>query len=90
MLYTIKMSQELRDRTNQIWRQISSIQNSQHRRDLEKMYNHAEHLLTKISQEHVECRRLHRKTARLGELEQETVEILDQIEQYITLAYLSG
>lgn len=84
------MSQELRDRANQIWMQISSIQNTQHRRDLEKMFQNAERSLTRISQERVECRRLNRETARLGELERETEEILSNLEQYLTLAYLSG
>lgn len=90
MLYTTSMSQELRQRADQIWIQISSIQNPQSRIDLGRMYKNVEALLTEISREEVECRRLHRETNRLEELRAKTDERLLQIEQYITLAHLYG
>lgn len=82
------MDQELRQQANQIWTQISGICDSQVRRDLERMFRVAERMLSEISQEEVECRRLHRETIRLVELRTNTQERLLQIEQYITMALL--
>jgi len=88
MLYNVAMDQELRQRANEIWIQISKIQDPCVRHDLERMFRVAEKMLSEISQEMVECRRLHRETARLGELRSSTHERLVQIEQYITMALL--
>lgn len=83
------MDQDLRQRANEIWIQISKITDLRVRRDLERMFHVAEKLLAQISQEMVECRRLHRETARLSELRTKTQERLLQIEQYLTMALLA-
>lgn len=82
------MDQELRQRANEIWIQISGIQDLCVRRDLECMFRVFERMLDKISQEMVECRRLHRETVRLVELRDQVQKKLSQIEQYITMALL--
>jgi predicted nucleic acid-binding Zn-ribbon protein len=88
MLYNVAMDQELRQRADEIRIQISKIPHSRVRQDLERMFRVAEKMLAEISQEMVECRRLHRETARLVELQSKTRERLLQIEQYITMALL--
>lgn len=82
------MDQELRQQANEIWVRISGIRDLRVRRDLERMFHVAEKMLSEISQEMVECRRLHRETARLVELKTKTQERLLQIEQYTTMALL--
>lgn len=89
MLYTVSMPEELRQQANQIWIQISGIKSPKIRQDLEKMHRNLEILLSELSQESVNCRRLHRDTPKYQELYIQIKDRMTQIEQYITLGLLS-
>jgi hypothetical protein len=47
-------------------------------------------VLNKLSQESVECRRLHRATARYQTLEQEAEDLVKNLEKYLIFACLLG
>ena len=46
--------------------------------------------LNSMSKESVECRRLHRPTARYQQLEQEARELMSHLEKYLVFACLLG
>lgn len=75
-------------RIDQSYQQIADITNGQARRDLLVMWHGAQKSFAKLDAESVECRRLHRTTARYTELEQQCEERLNNLEKHITFAGL--
>lgn len=68
--------------------QISGIKNRQARRDLLKMLRTADSALTQLDMESVECRRLGRVTAKYQDFETKATQLVDNLEQHLTLARL--
>ena len=81
---------KLLERVEQAERQIAAVRNRTARRDLIKMLKPIDSALNRMSQESVECRRLHRATARYQQLEQEALDLIDHLEKYLTFACLLG
>jgi hypothetical protein len=54
------------------------------------MLNPINTVLNKLDQESVECRRLHRATARYQTLEQEAEDLVKNLEKYLVFACLLG
>lgn len=82
--------EELLERIDQAEHQIAAIRNKTARRDLIKMLKPIDLALNRLSQESVECRRLHRPTARYQQLEQEALDLVDNLEKYLIFACLLG
>lgn len=79
---------DLRPRLAQIETQIPLIKNRQARRELTMMLRSANAALTRVDQELVECRRLHKQTVKYQELITEADKVLNFIEQHLTFAAL--
>jgi hypothetical protein len=84
----IKGMDELLDRITQIERAIPTIKNKIARRDLLKMLRNVDASISAISQESVECRRLHKETLRYRELIDQTKNLITNLEQHLTFAAL--
>ena len=82
--------EDLLQRITQAERQIAAIRSKVARRDLVKMLKPIDSILNKLSQESVECRRLHRPTARYQTLEQEAEDLVKNLETYLVFACLLG
>jgi hypothetical protein len=82
--------EDLLERVKQAERQIACVQSRVARRDLVKMIKPITSVLNKLSQESVECRRLHRATARYQTLEQEAEDLVKNLEKYLVFACLLG
>jgi len=82
--------EDLLQRITQAERQIAAVRSKVARRDLVKMLKPIDSILTKLSQESVECRRLHRPTARYQTLEQEAEDLVKNLETYLLFACLLG
>jgi hypothetical protein len=81
---------QIQQRVDQAERQIATVRSQVARRDLIKMLKPIDVTLNKLSQESVECRRLHRATARYQQLEQEAEDLINHLEKYLTFACLLG
>jgi hypothetical protein len=81
---------ELLERVEQAERQIATVRSKVARRDLIKMLKPIDVILNRLSQESVECRRLHRPTARYQTLEQEAQDLISHLEKYLIFACLLG
>jgi hypothetical protein len=81
---------ELLERVEQAERQIATVRSKVARRDLIKMLKPIDLILNRLSQESVECRRLHRPTARYQTLEQEAQDLISHLEKYLIFACLLG
>jgi len=81
---------ELLERVEQAERQIATVRSRVARRDLIKMLKPIDVILNRLSQESVECRRLHRPTARYQTLEQEAQDLISHLEKYLIFACLLG
>jgi hypothetical protein len=81
---------QLLARLDQIERQIPQIKNKVARRDLMKMLKTIDSALVTVDQESVECRRLHRETARYQELVKKAQDLIGNLEQHLTFAMLMG
>jgi hypothetical protein len=79
---------DLRLRLTQLETQIPLIKNKQARRELTMMLKSAKAALTKVDQEQVECRRLHRQTNKYKELITEADKVLNFVEQHLVFAAL--
>jgi hypothetical protein len=79
---------KLLDRLDQIERKIPQIRNKVARRDLMKMLKNIDMAINAVSRESVECRRLHRETARHKELVQNANDLITNLEQHLTFAAL--
>jgi hypothetical protein len=82
--------QDLLERVEQAERQIATVRSKVARRDLIKMLKPIDSALNQMSKESVECRRLHRPTARYQLLEQETQDLVQHLEKYLIFACLLG
>ena len=82
--------EQIQERLKQAEQQIASIRSRVARRDLVKMLKPITTVLNKLSQESVECRRLHRPTARYQTLEQEAEDLVKNLEKYLVFACLLG
>jgi len=75
-------------RIDQAYVQIATVKSKLARRDLMMMLRATESAFTKLDQESVECRRLHRNTSRYNELLKNLEELLNHLEKHITFASL--
>lgn len=81
---------EILDRVNHTESQISLIKNKVAYRDLRKMLAGIDKIVTELSRESVECRRIKKETSKFVELKREANERLDVLDQHITFAALIG
>ena len=81
---------ELFERLDRAIPQINALKSKVAKRDLIKMVRAIDHKMTEVDQERVECRRTHRETPRYRELREQAVELIDNLEKYITFAALIG
>lgn len=58
------------------------------REDMRRLWRPARALWTELDKETVECRRLHKPTARYQEIEQDLLARIELMEQYLTFATL--
>ena len=79
---------ELYQRLDLAKRQIATIKNKVARGDLLKMVKTVDHVMVSADQESVECRRLHRETARYKELVGNATDLITNLEQHLTFAAL--
>jgi predicted nucleic acid-binding Zn-ribbon protein len=79
---------EIIQRTTVIENQIKGLKSFNARRDLGKMLKVLERSITELSQESVECRRLHKSTTKYQTLESKCAEQLDNLEKHLTYARL--
>jgi hypothetical protein len=82
--------EDLLERVKQAERQIAAVRSKVARRDLVKMLKPINTVLIRLSQESVECRRLHRPTTRYQALEQEAEDLVKNLEKYLIFACLLG
>ena len=82
------MLTELTERITNAENQILKIKNKQVRRDLSKMLATIDSAFTEVDRELVICRRRQRTTIKFTELTQQVSDLLDNLEQHITLALL--
>ena len=81
---------DILDRVNHAEKQISAVKSKVVYRDLRKMLTGVDRVITALSQESVECRRLKRETSKFIELKNQVNQLLDNLEQHITFAALIG
>jgi hypothetical protein len=81
---------ELFQRLDQAERAIAAVKNKVARRDLLKMVRAVDRAIVAADMESVECRRLHKETARYKELVKQVADLLTNLEQHITFANLLG
>jgi hypothetical protein len=81
---------ELFQRLDQAERAIAAVKNKVARKDLLKMVKGVDQAIVAADMESVECRRMHRETARYQELVQTVKDRLINLEQHITFANLLG
>jgi predicted nucleic acid-binding Zn-ribbon protein len=81
---------ELFQRLDSAEKAIAAVKNKVARRDLLKMVKGVDQAVVAADMESVECRRLHRETARYQELIQTVKDRLTNLEQHITFANLLG
>jgi hypothetical protein len=81
---------EILNRVNVVEKQISAVKNKVAYRDLRKMLDGVDRVVTEISKESVECRRMKRDTLKYNELKEKANSLLDNLEQHVTFANLIG
>jgi predicted nucleic acid-binding Zn-ribbon protein len=81
---------ELFQRLDSAEKAIVAVKNKVARRDLLKMVKGVDQAIVAADMESVECRRLHKETARYRELIQTVKDRLTNLEQHITFANLLG
>ena len=81
---------ELYERIDLAIPQINALTSKVAKRDLIKMVRGIDRKMTELDQELVECRRTHKETIRYQELKSQAVELVDNLEKYITFAALIG
>lgn len=79
---------QLLERVNSATNHIVGIRNKQAQRDLIRMLKTLDANLNELDRESVECRRLHKTTARYQTLESQCVLLLDNLEKHIIYARL--
>jgi hypothetical protein len=71
-------------------RAIATVKNKVARKDLYKMVKTVDQAIVTADMESVECRRLHKETARYRELVKKVDGLITNLEQHITFASLLG
>jgi hypothetical protein len=71
-------------------RAIATVKNKVARKDLYKMVKTVDQAIVTADMESVECRRLHKETARYQELVKKVDGLITNLEQHITFASLLG
>jgi predicted nucleic acid-binding Zn-ribbon protein len=71
-------------------RAIATVKNKVARKDLYKMVKTVDRAIVAADMESVECRRLHKETARYQDLVKKVNELITNLEQHITFASLLG
>jgi len=79
---------ELFQRLDRAERAIATVKNKVARRDLLKMVKTVDVAIVAADMESVECRRMHRETARYQELVKKVDDLLRNLEHHITFANL--
>ena len=79
---------ELHQRLDRAHDEIRTIRNKRAQRDLYVMLRPIERVLTQMSGEAVECRRLQRMTAKYEDLEKQCQELMDNLEKHLLMARL--
>ena len=79
---------DILNRINLVEKQISAVKNKVAYRDLRKMLDNVDKVITEISKESVECRRTKRDTLKYMELKEKAGSLLDNLEQHVTFASL--
>ena len=79
---------EILNRVNLVEKQISAVKNKVAYRDLRKMLDTVDKVITEISKESVECRRTKKETPKYTELKEKANSLLNNLEQHITFASL--
>ena len=79
---------DILNRINLVEKQISAVKNKVAYRDLRKMLDNVDKVITEISKESVECRRTKRDTLKYIELKEKAGSLLDNLEQHVTFASL--
>ena len=79
---------ELHTRLDRAHGEIRGIRNKRAQRDLYLMLRPIERVLTQMSSESVECRRLQRVTDRYERLVAQCEELLDNLEKHLLMARL--
>ena len=79
---------DILNRINLVEKQISAVKNKIAYRDLRKMLDNVDKVITEISKESVECRRTKRDTLKYIELKEKAGSLLDNLEQHVTFASL--
>jgi hypothetical protein len=85
--YNYRMD-ELFQRLDRAERAIATVKNKVARRDLLKMVKTVDVAIVAADMESVECRRMHRETARYQELVKKVDDLLRNLEHHITFANL--
>ena len=88
LLYNTPMNAELNQRLDDLIQKITQIDRYEVKRDLKKMLECVRAAQTELSREVVECNRFKHTTVRYRELEAKYVEMLDNLEQWLTMALL--
>jgi peptidoglycan hydrolase CwlO-like protein len=88
--YIIVVMDSILDRINQAEKSISTVKSKVAYKDLRKMLAGVDKVVTQLSQESVECRRIKRDTSKYQDLIVEANQLLDNLEQHITFASLIG
>jgi hypothetical protein len=81
---------EILQRINTVEAQIATVKSKVAYRDLRKMLAGVDRVVTEISKEAVECRRIKKTTIKYKELEQQAQDLLTNLEQMVTFAALIG
>jgi predicted nucleic acid-binding Zn-ribbon protein len=79
---------DILNRVNQVEKSISAVKNKVAYRDLRKMLDTVDRVITEISKESVECRRNKKDTLKYIELKEKANYLLDNLEQHVTFAAL--
>ena len=79
---------ELYQRLDRAEQKIATIKNKVARKDLLKMVRTVDVAMVAADMASVECRRLHRETARYKELVQNAEGLINNLEQHLTFAAL--
>jgi 5-methylcytosine-specific restriction endonuclease McrBC regulatory subunit McrC len=79
---------EILERVTRVESQISLIKNKVAYRDLRQMLSSVDKVVTEISKESVECRRMKKTTNKYTELTEQADMLLTNLEQHITFAAL--
>ena len=79
---------DILNRVNQVEKSISTVKNKIAYRDLRKMLDNVDKVITEISKESVECRRMKKDTLKYMELKEKANSLLNNLEQHVTFASL--